>query len=73
MEKTLVLVFRKSTGASYSFSLPYPDAGLEGSDVKALGEAMISNRIFQYKDGSELANLEHAYIKELSKEVVEIA
>ena len=31
------------------------------------------NAMHQFKDGSELASLEHSYIKELSKEVVEIA
>lgn len=72
-EKTLVLVFKKSTGATYSFSIPYPVENIEGTEVQALGTAMIDNRLFQFKDGATLASLEQAYIKELSKEAVEIA
>lgn len=72
-DKTLVLVFRKSTGAAYSFSLPYPDEDLEATDVKALGELMVDSNILSFKDGVTLASLESAYVKELTKDPIAIA
>ncbi len=67
-EKTLTLVFKKSTGASYSFNLPFPLESVEAADVKALGEAMVSGNILAFKDGSSLASLEKVYIKETNQQ-----
>ena len=72
-EKTLTLVFKKSTGASYSFNLPFPLESVEAADVKALGEAMVSSNILAFKDGSSLASLEKAYIRETNQQDVPLA
>ena len=72
-EKTLTLVFKKSTGATYSFNVSFPLEIIEADDVRALGEAMVSSNILAFKDGATLVSLEKAYIKETNKQDVELA
>ena len=72
-EKTLVLTFKKSTGAAYSFSVPYPNENMVAEDVKALGEAIITHNLLTFKDGATLASLESAYVRELSRAPIAIA
>lgn len=71
-EKTLVLVFKKSTGAAYSFSVPYPEENPAAGKVKALGEAMVADNVISFKDGATLASFEHAYVRTLDKAPIAI-
>lgn len=66
-EKNLVLSFKKSTGNAWSFTVPYPKDDIAGADVLALANYMITNRIIVFKDLSELASFEKAYMQEVTK------
>ena len=57
----LIMIFRKSNGTSFRFGVAYPDVSAAPTDVKALGDALITNEILDFADGSKLASLEKAF------------
>lgn len=73
MEKILVLVFKKSTGSTFNYNIPYPDSLVEAEQVKSLAQVMITNNVFVFSDGATLSALDSAYIKETNKNPISIA
>ncbi len=71
-EKTLTLVFKKDSGAAYSFNLAFPLQNPDSNDILALGQALVGGDILAFKDGTKLVSLEKAYIRETSKEDIEL-
>ncbi|MGB5822678.1 MAG: DUF2922 domain-containing protein [Proteocatella sp.] len=69
-EKTLVLSFKKTNGNAFSFNVPYPKDEIVAADVLALANFMIQNKIIVFKDNSEIATFEKAYVQEVSKTTV---
>jgi len=69
-EKNLILSFKKSSGNMWSFSVPYPKDDIDGADVLALANYMITNKVIIFQDMTELASFEKAYVQEVTKTAV---
>ncbi len=69
-EKMLILVFRKENGSSFRFGVAFPDDSAQASDVKALGNALITNDILEFKDNSKLAALEKAFYQVVQQNAI---
>ena len=72
-DKILVLMFKKNNGSNFRFGIAYPADAIEGAKVKALGQVIIDNEIFEFKDGSKVATLERAFILVTQKQNVALA
>lgn len=75
--KILILNFRKSTGNSFSFSVPYPKDEVSAADIKALADFMIKNDIMSFNDKHKgevkLSSFEKAVMQETTKTPVDMA
>ncbi|MDO5061934.1 MAG: DUF2922 domain-containing protein [Peptostreptococcaceae bacterium] len=72
-EKILILVFKKSNGGSFRFSVPYPIENAEATPIKSLGTLMIDNDLMEFTDGAKLQLLEKAYYQETKLNEVSLA
>ncbi len=69
-EKMLILVFRKENGSSFRFGVAFPDDTVEAASVKALGTALITNDILDFKDKSKLVSLEKAFYQVVQQNAI---
>lgn len=72
-DKILVLMFKKNNGSNFRFGIAFPADAIEGAKVKALGQMIVENEIFEFKDGSKVAALEKAYILVTQKQDIALA
>lgn len=72
MDKVLVLQFKKANGKIYKFTVNFPADAVSGADVTSLGNLMISKKIIEFKDNSELKELEKAFYQEVRQQAVSI-